>query len=152
MSGMSNYSFLAEESAILLYAGILGLELGLVYDMFRMIRRVWKCNFFVTACMDVFFWGFTAVRTFGVMHTYSNGTLRWFAVLGVLVVLSVYMKWFSKYVVGIGAFVLSRLQTILSKMNKHLTKFLKLSIIKIGKLLRKGDRHGKKSGISDKVS
>lgn len=152
MKSMSNYSFLAEESAILLYAGVLGLELGLVYDIFRIFRRVWKCNFFVTACMDLFFWGFTAGRTFGVMHTYSNGTLRWFAVLGVLVVLVVYMKWFSKYIVGIGVFVLSRLRTILLKVNKHLTKFLKLSIIKLGKILRKGDRHGKRSSISDEIS
>ncbi len=136
----------------MLYAGALGLEMGLLYDLFRIIRRVWKCNFFLMACMDLVFWGFTAYRTFFVMHTYSNGTLRWFAVLGTMVIISLYLKLFSKYVVGIGVFVLSRVRMILNIVKKHLTKFLKLSIIKLRKVRRKGDVHGKKSRISDKVS
>lgn len=143
---------MAEESAILLYAGALGLEMGLLYDFFRIIRRVWKCNFFLTACMDLIFWGFTAYRTFYVMHTYSNGTLRWFAVLGVLVVVSIYILFFSKYVVGIGYFILSHVRKVLNVIKKHLTKFPKMTIIKLREIRRKGDVHGKKSSISDKVS
>lgn len=143
---------MAEESAILLYAGVLGLELGLVYDFFRIIRRVWKCNFFVTACMDLVFWGFTAGRTFYIMHTYSNGTLRWFAVLGVITILYVYMKCFSQYVVQVGTFVLSHIRLAAAGVKKFLTKVLKLTIIKLGRYLRKGDTHGKKSCISDKIS
>lgn len=143
---------MAEESAILLYAGALGLEMGLLYDFFRIIRRVWKCNFFLTACMDLIFWGFTAYRTFYVMHTYSNGTLRWFAVLGALVVISIYIRLLSKYVVGIGYFILSHVRKILNVIKKHLTKFPKMTIIKLRKIRRKGDVHGKKSSISDKVS
>ena len=136
----------------MLYAGALGLELGLIYDFFRMIRRVWKCNFFVTACMDLIFWIFTAGRTFYLMHTQSNGTLRWFAVLGVLTILFLYMKWFSTYVVKIGIFVLSHVKSIVEWIKKFLTKVLKMTIIKLSKHFRKGDMHGKKSSISDKIS
>ena len=136
----------------MLYAGALGLELGLIYDFFRIIRRVWKCNFFVTACMDLIFWIFTAGRTFYIMHTQSNGTLRWFAILGVLTILFLYMKWFSTYVVKIGVFVLSHVKSVMEWIKKFLTKVLKMSIIKLGKHLRKGDMHGKKSGISDEIS
>ena len=136
----------------MLYAGALGLELGLIYDFFRMIRRVWKCNFFVTACMDLIFWIFTAGRTFYIMHTQSNGTLRWFAVLGVLTILFLYIKWFSTYVVKIGIFVLSHVKSIVEWIKKFLTKVLKMTIIKLGKHFRKGDMHGKKSSISDKIS
>ena len=149
---MSNFSFLAEESAILLHAAVLGLEMGLVYDFFRSIRRVWKCGFWAAAGMDFMFWGFTAVRTFLIMHTYSNGTLRWFAIMGVLVIMSVYFKWFSYYTVGAGVFVFSKVKTVLVFFKKCLTKFLKLSIIKLGIVSRKGDKHGKKSGISNEIS
>ena len=148
---MYKFSFLAAESAILLYASALGIELGIFYDCMRVIRRVWSCKGFVVAIMDLTFWGFTAKRTFYIMHTYSNGTLRWFAVLGVLVVLFIYMKWISCYIVKVGVFVFSAMKTVVCRGKKILTKNLKLSIIKLGKSLRKGRTHGKKSSVSDKV-
>lgn len=146
------FSFLAEESAILLHTAVLGLEMGLVYDFFRSIRRVWRSRFWASACMDLLFWGFTAWQTFFIMHTYSNGTLRWFAVLGVLTVVGIYLKWFSRYTVGTAVFVLSKVKALLDFLKKCLTKILKMSIIKIGIRSRKGDKHGKKSSISDEVS
>lgn len=149
---MSDFSFLAKESAILVYAGVLGLELGLVYDFFRIIRRVWRCGFFVTACMDLAFWLFAAGRTFYIMHTRSNGTLRWFAVLGVLAILFLYMRWFSRYIVIIGVFVLGKVKFLLGWGKKLLTNVLKMSIIKIGKQSKRGNAHGKKSSISDEIS
>ena len=148
---MSGYSFLAEESYILLFAGALGLEMGLVYDLFRIIRRVWKCKFFWTAIMDLAFWGFTAGRTFWVMHTYSNGTLRWFAVFGAMILLGIYLKCFSRYVVSLGVFVLTPVKLISIRCKNFLTKFLKLFIIKIKNTHRKGSGHGKKSSVSDQI-
>lgn len=136
----------------MIYAGVLGLEMGLVYDLFRIFRRVWRCNFALTAAMDFLFWSFVAYRTFSIMHTYSNGTLRWFAILGAVAVLGMYMKLFSKYFVTVGVFVLSRVGIVLAKVKKVLTNILKLTIIKLGKIFRKGDNYGKKSSISDKIS
>lgn len=149
---MSGFSFLAEESAILIYAGVLGLEMGLVYDGLRILRRVWRCNLAVTAAMDLGFWSFVAYRTFSIMHTYSNGTLRWFAILGAIVILGIYMKLFSKWVVKTGTFLLSWVRIVLSKPKKLLTNILKVTIIKVGKIFEKGDKHGKKCSISDEIS
>ncbi len=126
--------------------------MGLVYDLFRIIRRVRKCNLVVTAFMDLAFWGFTAWRTFEIMHTYSNGTLRWFAILGTVVLLGIYMKFFSRYVVSFGVFLLTPVRTFIIWCKKYLTKFLKLSIIKLRDFRRKGDKHGKKRSISDEIS
>lgn len=153
---MGEFQFLAEESAILLYAGALGLELGLIYDFFRAVRWVWRCGFMLRACMDLIFWGITGVRTFHIMHTYSNGTFRWFAVLGIMLVLGIYMKAFSRYVVRTGIFLLSYVRLLLTGCKKALTNVLNVTIIKLGerirKKIRKGERHGKKSCISDKLS
>ncbi len=149
---MSNFSFLAEESAILFYAGGMGLEIGLMYDFFRIIRRTWKCNFFTIACMDVLFWGFVAGRSFYIIHTYSNGTLRWFAILGACFILCIYLKLFSKIIVKAGVYIMSKIKQILGVIKKYLTEFLKLPIIKIRGLYRKGRLHGKKSSISDQIS
>lgn len=127
---MESFSVLAQESAILVYAGFLGLEIGFVYDIFRVIRRVWKCPLVIIAIMDLSFWGFVAIRTFSVIHTYSNGTLRWFAIFGAMVILGLYMKVLSRFFVTIGVGVLSLIRFLCAKPKKLLTKILKLFIIK----------------------
>lgn len=150
---MSGYTYLARESTILLYSGALGIEMSLLYDFFRMIRRVFSCNRAVLACMDMLFWGFTAFRTFYVMHTYSNGTLRWFAILGTAVVITIYMRFVSKYVVAFGVSILSVVRNILAKANKCLTNILKMTIIKsTRKRAKKGKADGKTGSIPDQVS
>jgi hypothetical protein len=148
---MDKFSFLAEESAILIYAGALGLEMGLFYDSLRIIRRIWKCNIVVIVFMDLLFWGFSASRTFYIMHTYSNGTLRWFAILGVLAILFIYMKWFSGYIVRASMCLLLPIKSVMGRIKKILTKNIKLSIMKLGKYFRKGKVYGKKSSVSDEI-
>ena len=134
-----------------MFAGALGLEIGLAYDLFRIIRRVWRCNFTVVAGMDLLFWGFTGYRTFEIMHTYSNGTLRWFAIFGTMLLLAIYMRFFSKYVVRTGIILLAPIRIIVQHCKKGLTKILKLSIIRIRRGQRKGEEHGKKCSLSDKI-
>lgn len=124
------YSFLAEESAILVYAALLGLELGLVYDLFRIIRRVWTCHTAVLAVMDMMFWGFAAYRTFFIMHTYSNGELRWFAILGTVVVCYIYQHLVSHFVVWIGFHVGFCLKKGIGKGKKALTGILQMIMMK----------------------
>lgn len=136
----------------MLYAGALGLELGLVYDLFRVFRRVWKCGFFINTCMDLLFWGFTAFRTFYIMHSYSDGTLRWFAIFGVVVVLRIYMKWFSRYIVAVGVFVFTKVRKFISNTNNFLTKVLKMAMMRVTIKSGKGKHNGKKSSISDEIT
>ena len=85
------------------------------------------------------------------MHTYSNGTLRWFAVFGAMILLDIYLKCFSRYVVSLGVFVLTPVKLIFIRCKNFLTKFLKLFIIKIKNTQRRGSRHGKKSSVSDQI-
>ena len=150
---MSNYTYLAKESMILLYSGALGIEMSLLYDAFRIIRRVFSCNRIVLAVMDMLFWAFTTMRTFYYMHTYSNGTLRWFAICGTIFVITIYMLFASKYVVTVGIYILTPLRKMLVGGKKYLTKILKLSIIKsIGKHAKKGKKDGENGSIPNKVS
>ena len=131
---MSRVSFLAEESAILIHAGVLGLQMGLVYDFLRMFRRSFRCNWVIIAIMDLIYWGFVGYRTFFVMHTYSNGVLRWFAVLGAITILGVYLKLFSRWFVSIGTWLLAGIKSIVRQGKKFLTRKTKLSIINLKKV------------------
>ncbi len=131
------------------------MELGLIYDLLRILRRTLFGSFFWTALMDLTFWGYTAYRTFYMMHTYSDGTLRWFAVLGVLVVVGVYMKCFSPYILRLGIFLLKPFRILLNRLlnrpKKSLTKTQKVSIMKVAHCFRKEKAHGEKNSISDQI-
>jgi len=116
---------------ILMYSCALGLEISLLYDLLRAFRRVFTCNTIVVACMDLFFWGFTGVRTFHIMHTYSNGTLRWFAIFGTVFVVTIYMFIASRFVLAVVQYLLIYFRKIVALIKKGLTKFLKVSIIKV---------------------
>lgn len=124
------FTYLAQESKILLYASALGAEVALAYDFLRAIRRVFKPKKIWVAFMDLIFWIFTGYRTFYMMHTYSNGTLRWFAVLGILTVFFVYMYSVSKIVLKVEIFFFTQIKKLLEAVKKGLTNILKLSIIK----------------------
>ena len=130
---MSRFLFLAEESAILVHAAILGLEMGLVYDFFRILRRSFRCDFIITAVMDMLYWSFVGYRTFYIMHVYSNGVLRWFAILGAITVLGFYMKLCSRCIVGIGTWLLVGMKSVAGQGKKLLTRNLKVPIINLRK-------------------
>lgn len=146
-------TYLAKESMILLYSGALGIEVALAYDVFRAIRRVFRCSSFVVALMDLFFWIFTGTRTFYMMHTYSNGTLRWFAIFGTIFVIAIYMLFVSRFVMVLEIRLITFVREVLAIIKKGLTNILKLPIMKsIGKKAKKGKIDGKTGSIPDEVS
>ena len=116
-----------------MYAAMLGLEMGLVYDFFRVLRRSFCCKFIITAVTDMLYWSYVGYRTFFIMHTYSNGELRWFAILGAVTILALYMKLFSRCIVRMGTWLLLEIKSIAGQVKKLLTRILKMPIINLRK-------------------
>ena len=104
------------ENLFLLYSFGMGIFITLIYDIFRIFRRVCPHNGFAVSLEDILFWIFCAISVFYLMHTQSNGTLRWFAVLGAMAGMLLYKKTLSDVLVkGISA-VLSRVIGFLGKV------------------------------------
>ena len=87
------------ENVFLAYSLGMGVFITFVYDLFRIVRRVCAHNRFWVSIEDILFWIFCAVSVFYLMHTQSNGTLRWFAVFGALVGMFLYKKTVSVFFV-----------------------------------------------------
>ena len=87
------------ENVFLLYSFGMGVLITAVYDIFRIFRRVCPHKQFVISLEDILFWIFCALSVFYMMHTQSNGTLRWFAVLGALAGMVLYKKTLSNLLV-----------------------------------------------------
>ena len=106
------------ENVFLLYSLGMGVFITFVYDAFRIWRRVCVHNRFFVSLEDILFWIFCAVSVFYLMHTQSNGTLRWFAILGALTGMFLYKKTISPFFVK---WVSTALKVVLNGIKKVLS-------------------------------
>ena len=116
----------ASENIFLLYAVLLGIFITVVYDILRIFRRVISHNWFFVSVEDFFFWVFVAIRVFLLMYHESNGTLRWFAILGAMVGMIVYKKTISKPFVKYISILLQKILQILINIYRFLTRPLRI--------------------------
>ncbi len=137
---------MANENIFLLYALRMGIFITFLYDNLRAVRRVISHNLFWISLEDLIFWIYCASQVFLLMYHESNGTLRWFAILGALVGMALYMKFFSKHYVRCASFVLGKICFVLVKIGKVLfypvLRVQKSTSIGIKRLVRKGYKLG----------
>lgn len=124
---------MSEENVFLIYALLLGVLITFVYDLLRIFRRVIPHRNFWVSLEDLGFWGFCGVEVFLLMYHESNGTLRWFAVLGALLGMLVYKKTISNFFVKYISLGLNKILGFLGKIAAFLVK----PLVFIGKQIKK---------------
>lgn len=131
---------MADENVFMLYAFLMGIFVTFVYDLLRISRRVIPHNTFWVSVEDLIFWGYCAVSVFLLMYHMSNGTLRWFAVLGALAGMTIYHKTISRFLVNKSARALNAVKNficrILGNIRKRFTAFLKKRLTSFLKVLK----------------
>lgn len=110
------------ENLFLFYALLMGIFITFVYDILRIFRRVIPHGSFLVSVEDIGFWIYCGVKVFLLMYHESDGTLRWFAVLGALVGMLLYKKLISGFFVKGASFLLQKLLGILVKVGTILLK------------------------------
>lgn len=138
---------MVNENMFLFYALVMGIFITFVYDILRIIRRVVPHNGFWISLEDIGFWIYCAAEVFLLMYHESNGTLRWFAILGAMVGMLAYIKLISPWLVKYASFVL---QKIIALMSKIITLLIKPLCMAGGKTIKttkvavhKGSRVGR---------
>lgn len=111
---------MASENMFLLYALIMGIFITFLYDIFRILRNVIPHNGFMVSLEDIGFWIYCAIKVFLLMYHESNGTLRWFAVLGALVGMFLYKRLVSPFFVKYASLSLSKIFTVIGKIFRFL--------------------------------
>lgn len=122
------------ENVFLLHAVLLGVEITFLYDILRILRRVFAHSGIMVSLEDIAFWIYCAGEVFLLMFRESNGNLRWFAVLGALTGMYLYHRAFSpllvKYISGLLNSILNpirrKLRTVKRWLKKQLTSLWKM--------------------------
>ena len=133
------------ENLFLLYSLGMGIFITFIYDILRIIRRVFAHKNILISLEDILFWMFCAISVFYLMHAESNGTLRWFAIMGALVGMLLYKKTVSPFFVK---WVSLGLQKFLAWMGKIVHILLKPVCFLMGKgkkVAAKSANKGKKA-------
>lgn len=110
------------ENIFLLHALLMGIFITFVYDILRIIRRVIPHHWFFVSLEDLCFWIYCGAEVFLLMYHESNGSLRWFAVLGSLAGMLMYRKLVSGFLVKYVSMILSRILRFLGGILKRLLR------------------------------
>lgn len=74
-----------------------GFIIGILYDVFRILRKSFKTLDIVTYIQDIIFWILTGIILLYSIFTFNNGELRGYIFIGILSGAVLYMLLISKY-------------------------------------------------------
>jgi len=133
------------ENIFLFHALLMGIFITFVYDIIRIFRRVLPHGGFLISLEDIGFWVYCAAEVFLLMYHESNGTLRWFAVLGALVGMVTYKKIVSNFFVKYVSLFLQRILHYLGMIGSFCSKPVRAMGRNTAKLAHRAVRQGGKS-------
>lgn len=89
------------QAQLFLIFTINGILIGLLFDFFRIARKVFHTSDFVTYIEDILFWILTGMIVLYSIFVFNNGELRLFMFLGILLGAIIYMISISSYIIKI---------------------------------------------------
>ena len=98
---------IVEESRFFLYSMAIGVAISVLYDVFRIMRRVIRHNKMAVAIEDIIFWMITLFTIFLLLYDMSFGVLRWFSIAGVAIGMKIYKKILGEHLVEFMSTVLN---------------------------------------------
>lgn len=90
-----------------------GFLIGLLFDIFRILRKSFKTADFITYLEDICFWIMTGFIILYSVFKFNNGELRGFIFIGILCGVLTYMLIFSKIFIKVNLFIINSLKKII---------------------------------------
>lgn len=110
-----------------------GILIGLLFDIFRILRKSFKTSDIITYTEDLVFWILTGLLLLYSIFTFSNGEVRFYMFLAVFCGCLIYMLLFSKYFININVKIIA----IIKKIIKTILSIVILPFKIILQLLKK---------------
>ena len=91
-----------------------GLLIGLLFDIFRITRKIFKVPDFITYIEDILFWILTGLLLLYSIFKFNNGELRAFIFIGATIGVSFYIVIFSKIFIKVNMFIINVFKKIIN--------------------------------------
>lgn len=112
---------------------ISGMIIGVFFDIFRILRKSFHTPDFITYIEDILFWLFTGFFLLFILFKFSNGEIRIYNIIGLLIGCIFYLLSISKFFIKINVFIVTFIKNILYKI----IKIISYPILFIIKILKK---------------
>lgn len=114
-----------------------GIIIGLLFDFFRIIRKVIPTNDISTYIEDILFWLLTGASILYSIFVFNNGEMRLFMFLGIILGTFIYLITLSSYIIKINVKIINTIlipfKIIYRLMRKIIFKPITFLIINIRK-------------------
>ncbi len=129
-----------------------GLVIGLFFDIYRMIRRIFRPGKFLTGVMDLIFWVIIALFSFFILFYINDGQVRLYSFLGIGLGWGLYILSISQLVM----WIFDLIYKWVSKFLAWIFKLVKWPFNKIsqgiGRFIRSMKNNFMKKGAADEVT
>lgn len=122
-----------------------GLIIGVIYDIYRMVRRILKPGKWITGIMDLFFWIIIAILSSLMLFHINSGEVRVYAFIGLALGWSLYFLTLSYWIMKAFDIVYRAVCTVVIWPVKKIKSLLKPLFIYIKKKFSKGIEHSELS-------
>lgn len=112
---------------------ISGMIIGVFFDIFRILRKSFHTPDFITYIEDILFWLFTGFFLLFILFKFSNGEIRIYNIIGLLIGCIFYLLSISKFFIKINVFIVTFIKNIVYKI----IKIISYPILFIIKILKK---------------
>lgn len=117
---------------------ITGIVLGILFDIFRIIRKSFKTPDFITYIEDIIFWIVAGSILLFSIFQFNNGEIRNYVIIGLILGSSIYLLTISKYFIKINVKLLNLIKSIIEFPIQLIYQFLdKILLNPINKLFHK---------------
>lgn len=138
-----------------------GILIGLLFDVFRILRKSFKTADIVTYIEDIMFWILTGIIILYSIFAFNNGEIRLFMFLGLILGIAFYLLLFSRYIIKASVTVINIIKKCVVQICKILaypikiiyriiSKPIKICVINIGKVYRQIFSKSKSEKVTNK--
>lgn len=103
---------------------ITGIVIGILFDVFRIIRKSFKTSDFITYIEDILFWILSGGVLLFSIFTFNYGEIRVYIFIGLLFGLIIYLLTLSKYFIKVNVTILDLIKKIAYYPIQMINKFI----------------------------
>ena len=115
---------IAEQVYSLLIYVCSGIIIGILFDIFRVLRKTFNTTDLITYIEDLLFWLITGIFIIFVLFKISNGQIRIYNIIGLLLGTIAYILLISKIFINISVKILTFIKKLIYKLLIIPTKFI----------------------------
>lgn len=128
---------ITNQAYLFLIFTINGIVIGLLFDIFRILRRSFKTSDIITYIQDILFWILTGLILLYSIFTFSNGEIRLYMFIGIFLGCLLYMLIFSKYFIKINVKIILAIKRVVKTIISMIIFPIKIIINFIKKIFFK---------------